>query len=358
MLYAVILAGGRGERFWPWSRAQRPKQLLAITGARSMLEETVRRVDPLIPPERARVVTGPGLVEPILEALPELPREQIYVEPRGKNTAPAIGFAAALLAAADPDASMVLLPADHHIPDGGAFRDALAYAEGVARSERCLVTFGIPPARPETGYGYIEVGAERGRQGEMRHHAAARFVEKPDAATAERYLAGGGHLWNSGIFVWRADDILAALATHVPEMAAPLEGLREAAGTSRQQAALEALFDAAPATSIDYAVMEKAPSIAVVRAPIGWDDVGAWSALDRVHEADAAGNVLRGDVISVDSGANIVFSDGGVVGLVGVRDLVVVRTGDALLVCARERAQEVKAVVQALKERPEGGRYL
>ncbi len=358
MLHAVILAGGRGERFWPWSRAERPKQLLAITSARTMLDETVRRVDPLIPRERVRVVTGPALAEPIREALPELGREQVVVEPRGKNTAPAIGLAAALIAAEDDDASMVLLPADHHVPDGGAFRDAVAYADALARESGALVTFGIVPERAETGYGYIEAGVEAGRQGEIRHHEVLRFVEKPDSATARRYVENGGILWNSGIFVWRVSDILEALATHVPAMAGPLDALTRAAGGAGEKAAVEALFDAAPSISIDYAVMEKAERVFVVRAPLTWDDVGAWSALDRVFEADGDGNVLRGDVLGVDASDNIVLADEGVVGLIGVSGLVVVRTGDAVLVCTRERAQDVKELVQALKAREDGERYL
>ncbi|MAE68896.1 MAG: mannose-1-phosphate guanyltransferase [Gemmatimonadetes bacterium] len=358
MLHAVILAGGRGERFWPWSRAERPKQLLAITSPRTMLEETVRRVDPLIPRERVRVVTGQALAEPIRKTLAELEPAQVVVEPRGKNTAPAIGLAAALIAAEDVDASMVLLPSDHYVPDGVAFRDAVAYADAVARESGALVTFGIVPERAETGYGYIESGGEVGRKGEIRHNEVLRFVEKPDPETARRYFEGRGFLWNSGIFVWRVSDILGALATHVPAMAEPLEALTRAAGGPGERDAIETLFEAAPSISIDYAVMEKAERVFVVRAPLSWDDVGAWSALNRVFEGDGDGNVLRGDVLGVDASDNIVLADDGVVGLIGVSGLVVVRTGDAVLVCARERAQDVKELVQALKAREDGERYL
>ncbi len=358
MLYAVILAGGRGERFWPWSREGRPKQLLAITSERTMLEETIARIDPLVPPERVRIVTGAGLAQPIRDVATKLRPEQVWVEPRGKNTAPAIGLAAALLAAEDEDAAMVLLPADHHIPDGEAFRKAVAYAEGVARESHALVTFGIEPERAETGYGYIEVGELRGRSDVAQHHHVARFVEKPDQATAERYLESGGFLWNSGIFVWCVRDLLEALGQHEPALAAPLAALTEAARRGDPQAAIEHFFDLAPATSIDYAVMEKHPRVMVVRAPLVWDDVGAWSALDRVFEPDGDGNVLRGDVEVLESRNNIVLAEGGVVALIGVEDLVVVRSGDATLVCHRDRAQEVKAIVTRLKQREGGGEYL
>jgi mannose-1-phosphate guanylyltransferase len=323
-----------------------------------MLEETIARIDPLVPPQRVRIVTGSALAGPIREVAGVLRAEQIWVEPRGKNTAPAIGLAAALLAAQDEDAAMVLLPADHHIPDGAAFRRAVAYAERVARESGALVTFGIEPERAETGYGYIEVGELSGSEEGMRHHRVARFVEKPDQETAERYLEAGGFLWNSGIFVWRVRDILDALGTQEPSLVEPLAAVTAAAREGDPSAAIEHLFDLAPATSIDYAVMEKHPNVAVVRAPLAWDDVGAWSALDRVFSPDVDGNVLRGDVEIIDGHNNIVLAEGGVVALIGVEDLVVVRSDNATLVCRRERAQEVKSIVTRLKKRADGRNYL
>lgn len=358
MLYAVILAGGRGERFWPWSRADRPKQLLPIISKRTMLEETIARIGPLVPTERVRIVTGAALAEPIRRVAGDLADEQVWVEPRAKNTAPAIGLAAALLAAVDDEASMVLLPADHHMPDAAAFCRAIAYADRVARESRALVTFGIKPERAETGYGYIQVAEQLGREAGIQHHRVARFVEKPDRATAQSYLAQGGYLWNSGIFVWRVRDILDALGRYEPAVAAPLAALTEAARRGAAQAAIEAYFEVARAAPIDTAVMEKHDRVLVVRSAMPWDDVGAWSALDRVLEADTRGNVARGTLLDLDARNNIVLSESGVVALIGVEDLVVVQSGDAVLVCARERAQDVKEIVNQLKDRKDGERYL
>ena len=276
---------------------------------------------------------------------------------RSKAAEP-VAFAAAHLHASDPDASMAILPADHYIRDAGAFARALRYADRVARETGALVTFGMPPDRPETGYGYIHAGEKLGEEGPVAHYRAQAFVEKPDLATAEEYLKGGSHLWNSGIFVWRAADILEAFHRHLPEMSAGLEAYGRAVGTKSESGALENLFEASPALSIDYAIMEKADNVVVVRPDMDWDDVGSWSAMDRVFDADSAGNVFRGDVLSVDARECIVIGGDHPVALIGVEGLVVVRTEDATLVCARDRTQDVKAIVGQLKARPNGERYL
>ncbi|MFO7157034.1 MAG: mannose-1-phosphate guanylyltransferase [Pseudomonadota bacterium] len=346
-LFALVLAGGSGTRFWPLSRKSRPKQFLSLTG-RPLVVETVARLEGLCDPADVTVICGEAHAEVLGKLLPEH-REGILVEPAARGTAPAIGLAALLAQARDPEGILVVLPSDHAIADVRAFRAAIRHAAGLA-AEGALVTLGIRPTRPETGFGYIEVGeAIPGRAPARRARA---FVEKPDLPTAERYLAGGAHLWNAGIFVFRADRILEELAAHAPDVHRVLEALRPALGTAEFPEALRAHFPRSPSISIDHAVMEKSRSIAVIPCEFGWSDLGTVAALSELFPADASGNALRGEALAIDSSRNVVWArPGKAVALVGCEDLVVIDTEDALLVCHRDRAQEVRRVVEALERK-------
>jgi mannose-1-phosphate guanylyltransferase len=342
--HAVVLAGGKGTRFWPMSRARRPKQLLPVVGERTMVQATVERLAPLIPPERVWVVTGEEHAEELRQQLPGLPAGQIVVEPFGRNTAPAIGLAAELISRIEPGATMVVLPADHHIRDADRFRAALAQAIALAADGELLVTIGVEPNAPETGYGYIEKGEEIS-PGAYRVRC---FTEKPGRERAEELVRSGRHLWNSGIFVWRVDTILAALERELPEIAARLA---EAAAVVDAPARLAAVYQRMPEQSIDYGVLEKASNVAVVAADFGWDDVGSWTALLRLGPADDSGNVVRGRVLALSSRGNLVASEKRLVALVGVEDLVVIDTDDAVLVCSVKSTQDVKRVIEELQRR-------
>ena len=344
-LYPVVMAGGSGTRFWPLSRKARPKQFLALATDRPLLVETVRRLEGLATPGRTYVVCGPVHARAVRRLLPRLPAANVLVEPIARNTAPAIGLATLHVRARDPDGVLAVLPSDHHVADVPGFRAVLGRAAKVARSG-VLVTIGIEPSRPETGYGYIRVG-------EQLPGGAARvkaFVEKPDAATAAGYLASGEYLWNGGIFVFTARAMLDAIGRHMPELAAVLDRIAPTLGTSRYGAALKKYFPTAKPVSIDYGVMEKAAEIAVVPGAFGWSDVGSFAALPEVRPADEAGNVVVGKgAVLVDSAGCVVVGSGRPLGLVGLRDLVVVDSGDAVLVVPRDRSQDVRAVVQSLK---------
>ena len=344
--WAVIMAGGSGTRFWPSSRRARPKQLLSIAGGRPLLEETWLRVRTLVPDGRVLVVTGRAHAAPVREALAALPDAAFLVEPAVRSTAPCIGLAAHRVAAVRPEDVLVVLPSDHFVPDGEAFVADLRLAADLARRGH-LVTLGVRPTRPETGYGYLEVGEPLPGGGAR----VVRFAEKPDAATALSWLHGGRHLWNSGIFAFSAARILEELERHLPAQAAALRRIEAARGGQREAEVLEAEYSAMAGISIDYAVMERADDVAVVPASFAWSDVGSWSALPEVHGVAPGGSVRLGAVVEVDGRGNVLVGDGGLVATVGVSELVVVHAGDAVLVCPVDRSQEVRAVVAALSER-------
>lgn len=350
MMYAVVMAGGSGTRFWPLSRRARPKQFLAIGTDQSLIAETIARLRPLVPTSRLYVVAGRHHADPIRAVLPDLPEAQLLIEPCARNTAPCVGLAAVHLRARDPDAVMAVLPADHHISDGEGYRRVLRAAAERARVGE-IVTLGIRPTRPETGYGYIHYDRDEtlATSEGVEVCAVRRFVEKPPREVAERYLATGGYLWNSGMFFFTAERILADIRRYLPSMAAALDRIGEAIGTDDYEAVLVDQFAHIESVSIDYGVMEHAEHVRVVPADIGWNDVGHWAALSDFAQADRDGNVVAGDVVLVDASDNIVHTEGPTVAVVGARDLVVVATGDAVLVCPRERAQDVRRVVDALK---------
>jgi len=355
-LYSVILCGGRGERFWPGSRRSLPKQFVTLFGKRSLLQATSDRVRSLCPPDRQLFVAGAEFGPVLKKQLPVASRNLVF-EPFGRNTAPAIGLAAIRLAQRDKNAVMAVLPADHLVEDRKAFLACLRFAARLAE-KGLLVTFGIPPTRPDTGYGYVQSGARVASSGRLAGFEVKGFREKPDAATARKYLKSGDYYWNSGMFVWRVDAILAAFRAHMPAFYADLERYGAAIGTRREGRELARLYDRAESISIDYAVMEKARNIAVVRATFDWDDVGSWLALDRHMPKDRQGNVVGQRGLASDSGSCIVQTDAGIVAVLGCSNLVVVRSGDAVLVAHKDKLGGIKGLLAEIGRNKDMGRFL
>ena len=349
----VVMAGGSGTRLWPASRKDRPKQFLRLVGAETLLQATVRR---------ARAISGGRVLVVTAQAQAALvqadsPTVEIVAEPLGRNTAIAIGLAATLLAADDPEAILGVLPADQHITDEAGLAAVIGRAFAAAERADVICTVGVVPTRAETGYGYLLTGAGADPQ-DPGVRVVERFVEKPDAATAAAYLAGGRHLWNAGMFFARARVLLAEIERHLPTLGAALVAIGHAPDPAARAAAIDAAYRGAASVSIDHGVMEKAARVVTIPAEVGWNDVGSWAALADLAPGvgpgggDAAGNAVVGDdVVVLDGAGNVVMSDGGVVALCGVSDLVVVRAGDAVLVLPRERAQDVKAVIAELERR-------
>lgn len=339
------MAGGSGTRFWPASRRSRPKQFMAVAGERSLIAATRERLAPLIADDHILVVAAREHAELVREALPDLPPENLLLEPVGRNTLPCVALANAEILRRDPDAVQIVLPADHVIAPAERFRESLSAAGEVAVASGALVTFGIRPSHPATGYGYVEIGSTTGELEGIPVFAVARFVEKPDRARAEEFLLSGHYLWNSGIFVWTTAAITTALETSAR---ATWNALRDA-----QPAELEHVYPGLEAISIDVGVMEKAPELRVIPIDYTWSDVGSWGALAEFAPADAAGNRRLGGTVleALDSEGNLVYGGSGeLTALVGVRDLVVVRAGDAVLVCDRNRTEDVRALVERLKQ--------
>jgi len=339
--YAVIMAGGVGSRFWPASRAERPKQLLDLTNSgMPMVVGTVRRVLPEIPYARILIVTGQITADAIAKALPELPRDNILAEPTGRNTAPCVGWAAARINHVDPAAVMVVMPSDHLVLDTDGFGRKLRLAVEAAR-DGALVTFGVRPRGPETGFGYVEM-AEEVTPGVRR---VERFVEKPDLKTAKRYVA-----WNSGMFFFRADRILEEIRLQMPDLGKGLGEIAAAMGKN-ETSVVEAVYPTLPSQSIDFGVMERAKNMRCIPVDFGWFDMGSWDATYELAQKDENQNACRAEVIAHASTGCLVHSDDArkLVALVDVEDLVIVDTGDALLVCNRKKAQNVKKIVEALK---------
>ncbi len=351
--FAVIMAGGSGTRFWPLSRRTRPKQLLPIAGTRSMLQETAARLAPLIPPQRMVVVAGAKHAAAVRQQLPRVPAANVLVEPFGRNTAPCIAVAAEWIHRRAPGSSMAVLPADHAITQPQRFRRALARAFYVAEHNDALVTLGVQPSHPETGYGYIRVGTALDGRAPVAARVA-EFKEKPDRVRARRFVASGKYLWNAGIFVWPTAAIRAALARYRPDIAAAVAQLPSASPRIPAK-----LYQGLPSVSIDVAVMEPAATardsvVAVVAAEFGWSDVGSWAALAGLWGSDGDGNAARGKALLLDTANSTVYGNARgkkVIALLGVRDLVVVDAGDALLICPTSRAQDVRRVVAELERR-------
>ncbi|MCL4425869.1 MAG: mannose-1-phosphate guanylyltransferase [Firmicutes bacterium] len=422
-MFAVIMAGGRGERFWPWSRGNVPKQFLKLTGQESMLQETVRRVSALVEPSNIYVVTGEAFGNMVQEQLPGLPVENIVLEPVGRNTAPALGLVALLLEQKDPKQVMLAIPADHHIGDEDRFIATLSYAASLARQLGAVGTIGLEPTRPETGYGYIErgdrpleaaldlevaaagvpgpdpVGAApsaastsfaaqlhigpipnprdettasvasaraafatgvfsdrsgRGEDSPFVYPAAypvLRFVEKPHLEQAREYLRAGRFYWNSGMFIWQVSTFLELTERFLPKLAGSLDRIRGALGTPLAERVIREEYPGLESISVDYGIMERAQEVFVVPASFGWDDVGSWTFLDRVLPKDRDGNAVRGCFVGVEARNLVVHTKDKLVAALGVEDLIIVEAEDSILICPKDRAQEVRKIVEKLRER-------
>lgn len=349
-LHAVIMAGGIGSRFWPRSRRAQPKQFLDVFGDASLIQNTFARLQPLVASENVWVVTHQDYAKQTREHLPAIAEDHILAEPVARNTAPCIALAAARLQAEDPEAVMIVLPADHVIRNVERFHEVLTTAVEKAREPGALVTVGIKPTHPETGYGYIQYDTSDVADDEdARAYPVKTFAEKPDLSTAERFLDAGDFLWNSGMFVWRTDSILKAMRDHLPAVYTLFEPLTKSFGTEHERTAIAEAYDNSPKVSIDVGVMERAGTVWVVPGSFGWSDVGDWRAVHDLADKDAAGNVAEGQVILHDTARSYARAAGDrLVVLVGLRDVVAVDSGDAVLVCNRASAQQVKNIVDYL----------
>lgn len=356
MLHAIVMAGGSGTRFWPASRAALPKQLLPLAGAKTLLEDTVDRLDGLVPPDRVMVVTAGRLLDAVRRQLPQVPEAGLVGEPCKRDTAPCIGLAALLVARHDPDAIMAVMPSDHVIRPAEGFRAAIRQAATlVEESPGRLVTFGIKPTYPAECFGYIQQGdplKAAPAAGSAAVHTVAQFREKPPAAVAQEYLAAGNYLWNGGIFVWKAATILAALAERQPECLAYLQRIASAWDTPDRDTVFAEEFAAIKGISIDYAVLEHARDVVVIEAPFSWDDLGGWSAVARQRGGDTDGNTVVGKHLGIESLRTIVHTgDDHLVVTMGLQDMLVVHTPDATLVAHRSHEEAVRKVVAELEKR-------
>ncbi len=353
--FIVIMAGGRGERFWPQSRQKKPKQLLSIVGDEPLLTQTVRRVEGLVPLENVFVITNADYADDVRAVCPMIPAENVVAEPTGRDTAAAVGLGALLVALKDENASLAVLPSDHVIHDAEAFREVLVTAFEAAESGDFLVTIGIAPEFPATGYGYIRRGGECMRLGALPVYEVRRFEEKPDLATAKKYVESGEFYWNAGMFVWTVPALAKALKAHAGDIAEAFEGMagKVRAGTPLADALAEG-YPAIRKISIDRALMEKAGNVLTIPSVFDWDDVGSWPSLAKHLPTDTRGNVTRGRAVVLEGSGNIVVSgEGHLVSILGLSNLIVVHTGDVTMICPRDRAQEIRSLVKTVGDNPD-----
>jgi mannose-1-phosphate guanylyltransferase len=360
--FIVIIAGGRGERFWPQSRAARPKHLLPVVGTRPLLAQTLARARGLAPAKNIFVITGATQARAVAEVCApfRLPAGNIVAEPVGRDTAAAVGLAAALVGARDPRGVFAVLPADHVIRDTRAYTADLKAAFAAAEAAPVMATIGITPTEPATGFGYIQRGGPWKKFGVRQVFRVRRFVEKPALAVAEKYLAAGDYVWNAGMFFWGVPVVEAALARHAPELHAGLSPVRSALAKGRPLApVLRKAYPTLPKISVDYALLEKSDNVVVLPSTFDWDDVGAWPAVVKHCAPDAHGNVTRGRALVEQGRGNLVFAEGGhLVAVLGADELIVVHTPDATLVCPKSRAQEIKALLKRVEAEKDGAKWL
>ncbi len=347
-MQVMIMAGGKGERFWPYSRLSTPKQLLPIVSKKSMIEETIERLEGIVEQKDIFISTRRDLVDSIKKVLPDFPEENYIVEPFPRDTAPAIGLATVVMSNRRPGDVMVVLPADHYIKDKEMFQKDLLLASKVAQDTGCLLTFGIQPDHPETGYGYIELGEIVSREYDSPVYEVKSFKEKPDYETAKKYYESKRFLWNSGMFVWTTNAILNAIERYMPSLFEGLMKIRDSIGKFSEEKVKEEEFEKFEKISIDYGVMEKADNVLCLKARFDWSDVGSWSALEKVKEKDENGNVISSDWAGIDTRNSIIVNDEGIIGTIGVRDLLIIKYKDALLVADKNREQEIKKLVEKI----------
>ncbi len=350
-LYAVILAGGSGTRLWPRSRRIRPKQLLDIVSNKTMIQETVERLEPMVDGAHTIVVVGNIHFEEIDRQLVHVPTENILIEPEGKNTAPAIGLAAVYLKARDENALMLVVPSDHLITKVNRFRKIVRAGAAYAMKEPKLITIGIQPTFPETGYGYIQIGEKTETTDGEDIYKVVSFQEKPTQAVAEKFLQSGQYMWNSGMFIWRAGAILDQIKQHLPELYEGLMKVESAIGKGNEEKTIEKVYETLKPESIDFGVMEKSKEVVLLKGDFGWNDIGSWAAMEQIWPKDSSGNFLDAKVVSVESTGNIIHSTKKLVAVIGLEDIVIIETEDALLVCKKDRAPDVRRVVDELKKR-------
>ncbi|MEI2395809.1 mannose-1-phosphate guanylyltransferase [Paenibacillus phytohabitans] len=345
----VIMAGGKGERFWPKSRTNLPKQFLNISGNKSMIQQSIARLELLIDISQIFIVTNELYAELIKAQIPHLPHENIIIEPVGRNTAPCIGLASIIIEDRYPDSTMIVIPSDHIIENEEGFVKILQTAVEVAQDNSNLVTLGIQPTYPETGYGYIESSDQSEQINELFVHKVNKFVEKPDLATAQSYLESGNFYWNSGIFVWKIETIRGYIQELMPEMHDILETMKTVLGSKDRDAIIRSEFLKMPDQSIDYGIMEKVNNIYVIPCVFGWDDVGSWTALERISDLDENGNVIKGNILNLDTKHCIIESNGKLIATLGIENLIIVDTEDVTLICTKDKAQEVKLLLKELR---------
>jgi mannose-1-phosphate guanylyltransferase len=347
---AVIMAGGKGERFWPRSRKSLPKQFLSLTDdGKTMIQLTIDRLKSIVNIDDVYIVTNKDYKSLVLEQIEGIPEENILLEPIAKNTAPCIGLAAMHIKKKYEDAVMVVLPSDHLIKYNEIYIDTIKEAIGVAKEDKNLITIGITPSYPETGYGYINFGRDESDIKRNNVYRVKRFVEKPNLDTAKEYLASGRYLWNSGMFVWKSSTILDSFGKLMPEMYNGLEKIYETIGTEEEEVILNREFSKFQSESIDYGIMERSGNIYTIPGSFGWDDVGSWLSLERINRTNDDGNVIKGNVITINSKNSIIQAQDKLIATIGIDDLIVVDTEDALLITNKSNTQEVKKVIENLK---------
>ncbi|MBI5208244.1 MAG: mannose-1-phosphate guanylyltransferase [Candidatus Firestonebacteria bacterium] len=348
-MYAVIMAGGSGKRFWPRSRENLPKQLISVIGKKTMLQETVERLKGLISSENIFIVTNYKHAPVVKNQLTFIPDKNIIIEPMGKNTAPCIGLASIIIERIDKEAAICVLPSDHLITDKIEFQKTLKFAAQIATEKNCLITIGASPTKPETGYGYIKFKAEGRRQKvegknkiNSEYYEVDKFVEKPNLKKAKYFLQTGNYLWNSGMFVWTVKKILAETETYLPELHKGLTFIKKYLGTKNEKQIIKKVYSKLENISIDYGIMEKAKNIIVIRGNFGWNDLGSWSALYDCTNKNKDLNVISGNHIGIDSKGLVVWSPDKLVATIGIDDAIIVETQDAILICKRNRSQDIK----------------